>query len=222
MTRGNAQGPGRPPDFAAAPANLAALVLAAGGSSRYGRCKQLVEVNGVSLVCSAVAKLAPLLPPERIGVVVGADWEAVSRALAEWRVNIVRNPQWRQGLASSLKAGINSLQPDCAAALITLCDQPLVSSQSLRQLLNLWAERPTRISAARFAGAVGAPAVFPRDLYPELLELEGDAGAKSVLARHSERLVALSIPEAEFDLDTPADLEKLQRRLTDRADNRAP
>ena len=203
MTRGNAQGL----------ANLAALVLAAGGSSRYGGCKQLVEVNGASLVRRAVAKLAPLLPLERIGVVVGADWKAVSRELAEWPVNIVHNPHWRQGLASSLKAGINSLQPECAAALITLCDQPLVSSQSLRQLLNLWAERPTRISAARFAGAVGAPAVFPRDFYPELLELEGDAGAKSVLARHPERLVALPIPEAEFDLDTPADLEKLKGHL---------
>lgn len=213
MTRGNGQGLGRIPDFAAAPANLAALVLAAGGSSRYGRCKQLVVVNGASLVCRAVAKLAPLLPPERIGVVVGAEWEAVERELAEWRVNIVRNPHWRQGLASSLKAGINSLPSECAAALVTLCDQPLVSSQSLRQLLNLWAAQPRRISAAQFAGAVGAPAIFPRDFYPELLELEGDAGAKSVMARHPERLVALPIPEAEFDLDTPADLEKLQRRL---------
>lgn len=213
MTPGAAPGPGRPSDFAAAPANLAALVLAAGGSSRYGRCKQLVEVNGASLVWRAVSKLAPLLPPERIGVVVGAQWEAVERELAEWRVNIVRNPHWRQGLASSLKAGINSLPPECAAALITLCDQPLVSSQSLRQLLNLWAEQPGRISAAQFAGAVGAPAIFPRDFYPELLELEGDAGAKSVMARHPESLVALPIPEAEFDLDTPADLEKLKRRL---------
>lgn len=213
MTPGNGPGPGRPPDFAAAPANLAALVLAAGGSSRYGRCKQLVEVNGASLVCRAVSKLVPLLPPERIGVVVGAQWEAVERELAEWRVNIVRNPHWRQGLASSLKAGINSLPPECAAALVTLCDQPLVSSQSLRQLLNLWAAQPRRISAAQFAGAVGAPAVFPRDFYPELLELEGDAGAKSVMARHPESLAALPIPEAEFDLDTPADLEKLQRRL---------
>lgn len=213
---GNAQtpaAPGRSPDLAAAPASLAALVLAAGGSSRYGRCKQLVEVNGASLVRNAVAKLVPLLPPARIGVVVGAHWEAVSRELAEWPVNIVRNPHWPQGLASSLKAGINSLPPECAAALITLCDQPLVSSQRLRQLLALWAERPTRISAARFAGAVGAPAVFPRDFYPELLELEGDAGAKSVMARHPERLVALPIPEAEFDLDAPADLERLKRRL---------
>lgn len=213
MTPGNAPGPGRPPDLAAAPANQAALVLAAGGSSRYGRCKQLVEVNGASLVWRAVAKLVPLLPPERIGVVVGADWEAVSRELAGWRVNIVRNPHWRQGLASSLKAGINSLPPECAAALITLCDQPLVSSHSLRQLLNLWAAQPRRISAAQFAGAVGAPAIFPRDFYPELLELEGDAGAKSVMARHPESLAVLPIPEAEFDLDAPADLEKLKRRL---------
>lgn len=213
MTPGDAQGPGRAPDFAAAPANLAALVLAAGGSSRYGGCKQLVEVNGASLVWRAVAKLVPLLPPERIGVVVGAEWEAVEWELAEWRVNIVRNPHWQQGLASSLKAGINSLPPECAAALITLCDQPLVSSMRLRQLLTLWAAQPARISAAQFAGAVGAPAVFPREFYPELLELEGDAGAKTVMARHPERLAALPIPEAEFDLDTPADLEKLKRRL---------
>lgn len=189
--------------------SLSAIVLAAGGSSRYGQCKQLVEINGSSLVRLAVDKLSALFPIDRITVVVGGNSKAVARAVSDLPVNIVHNKHWQQGLASSLKAGINSLEPGCRAVMITLCDQALVTEKHLRQLLDLWLADPTRIIAGGYAGTIGTPAVIPAEFYPQLLALEGDAGAKSVLKNNDGRVRTVAIPEAEFDLDVPADLEKL-------------
>ena len=189
--------------------SLSAIVLAAGGSSRYGRCKQLVEIDGASLVRLAGDKLSSLFSHDRIGVVVGANSEAVAQSVSDLPVNVVLNEHWQQGLASSLKAGLNSVEPGCQAVMITLCDQALVTEDHLRRLLDLWLADPTRIIAGGYAGTIGTPAVIPAEFYPQLLALEGDAGAKSVLKNNAGRVRTVAIPEAEFDLDVPADLEKL-------------
>ena len=190
---------------------LSAIVLAAGGSSRYGRCKQLVEINGSSLVRLAVGKLSALFSPDRISVVVGGNSTDVAQAISDLPVRIVANEHWQQGLASSLRAGINSLEPSCRAVMITLCDQVLVAEDHLRQLADLWLDNPSEIVASGYAGTLGTPAVIPAEFYPQLLVLEGDSGAKSVLKNNADRVTAIPIPEAEFDLDVPADLEQLQR-----------
>ena len=192
---------------------LSAIVLAAGGSSRYGRCKQLVEINGYSLVRLAVDKLSSVFSHDRICVVVGANPEAVAQAISSLPVNIVENNHWQQGLASSIKAGINSLEPGCRAVLITLCDQVLVTEEHLRRLVDRWMADPSRIIASGYAGTLGTPAVIPAEFYPQLLALEGDAGAKSVLRNNTDNVTTIPIPEAEFDLDVPADLEKLKKKL---------
>lgn len=190
---------------------LSAIVLAAGGSSRYGQCKQLVKINGSTLVRFAIGKLLSLFSHDRISVVVGANSEVVAQIVSDLPVNLVLNEDWQQGLATSLKAGINSLEPGCRAVMITLCDQVLITENHLRQLLDLWIDNPTEIIASGYAGTVGTPAVIPAEFYPQLLALEGDAGAKSILKNNAGKMIILSIPEAEFDLDIPADLEKLKQ-----------
>lgn len=190
--------------------NISAIVLAAGGSSRYGECKQLVEIDGSSLVQLAVDKLSALFPNDRITVVVGANSEAVEQSVSDLPVNVVLNEHWQQGLASSLKAGLNSVEPDCRAVMITLCDQALVTKNHLRLLLEQWLASPSEIMASAYAGTVGTPAVIPAEFYPQVLALEGDAGAKSILKNNAGRVRTLPVPEAEFDLDFPADLEKLR------------
>ena len=194
-------------------AGVTAVVPAAGGSSRYGRCKQLVEINGSSLVRLAVNKLSGLFPPDKIIVVTGANPEAVARAVNDLPANIVYNEHWQHGLASSLKAGLNSVAPDCRAVMITLCDQTLVTGEHLRQLLDLWNTAPSEIMASAYAGTVGTPVIIPAEFYSQVLALEGDAGAKSILKNNVGRVRTLPIPEAEFDLDVPADLEKLKKKL---------
>ena len=195
------------------PGEISAVVLAAGGSSRYGKCKQLVEINGSSLVRLAVDKLSLLFPPDRISVVVGANSKAVTQAVSDLQVKIVHNSGWQEGLASSLRAGVNSLEPGCRALMITLCDQVLVAEEHLRQLAGKWIADPSRIIASGYAGTLGTPAVIPAEFYPQLLALDGDAGAKSVMKNNAERVTALPLSEAEFDLDVPGDLEKLGVKL---------
>ena len=191
-------------------AGVTAVILAAGGSSRYGQCKQLVEINGSSLVRLAVSRLSALFPFDRINVVLGANSDVVAQAVSDLPVNIVLNEDWQKGLATSLKTGINSVGPDCTAVMITLCDQALVTEDHLRRLLELWHVDSSEIVASGYAGTLGTPVVIPAEFYPQLLALEGDAGAKSVLKNNSDRIRTLSVPEAEFDLDVPDDLEKLK------------
>ena len=202
--------------------DVAAIVLAAGGSSRYGQCKQLVEINGSPLIRLAVSKLSTLFPMERINVVVGADAEAVAQAVDDLPVNIVINARWRAGLATSLRAGLNSIGTDYPAVMITLCDQALITGARMRQLLELWRTNPTAIAACSYAGTVGTPAIIPAEFYPQLLALQGDAGAKSILRDNAERLSALPVPEAEFDLDTPDDLKELMKQSPLSLEGRGP
>ena len=192
---------------------ISAVLLAAGGSSRYGRCKQLVEINGSNLVRLAVNKLSALFPFDSVIVVIGANSERVTQAVSDLPVKIVYNANWQQGLASSLKAGLNSVEPDCRAVMITLCDQALVTEDHLRLLLDQWLASPSEITASTYAGTIGTPAIIPAEFYPQVLALEGDAGAKPLLKNNAARVRTLPIPEAEFDLDVPADLEKLKKKL---------
>lgn len=194
-------------------AGVTAVILAAGGSSRYGECKQLVEINGSSLVRLAVDKLSALFSNDRITVVVGANSEAVAQTVSDLPVKVVLNEHWQQGLASSLKAGLNSVEPDSRAVMITLCDQALVTGDHLCRLLDLWLACQSEITASSYAGTVGTPAVIPAEFYPQVLALESDTGAKSILENNTGRVRTLPIPEAEFDLDVPADLERLERKL---------
>ena len=192
---------------------VSAIILAAGGSSRYGQCKQLVKIDGSSLVRHAVSKLSSLFSHDRISVVVGANSQAVAQAISDLPVNIIHNEHWQKGLASSLKAGINGIEPGCPAVMITLCDQVLVAENHLRQLLGLWIDDPSMIIASNYADTLGTPTVIPAEFYSQLLALEGDAGAKSILKNNAGRVTTAPVPEAEFDLDVPADLEKLNKQL---------
>lgn len=144
---------------------------------------------------------------------MGANSQAVARAFSDLPVNVVHNKHWQTGLASSLKAGINSLEPGCRAVMITLCDQALVTEARLRRLLDLWHTDPSEITASGYVGTIGTPAIIPAEFYPQVLALEGDAGAKSILKSNPERVRTIAIPEAEFDLDVPDDLEKLKKKL---------
>ena len=190
---------------------LSAIVLAAGGSSRYGQCKQLINISGSSLIRHAVNKLSSLLSHNNIYVVVGASSQAVAQAINDLPVNIVHNEHWQKGLASSLKAGMTSINPGCPAVMITLCDQVLITETHLRRLADHWIEDSSRIIASGYADTLGTPAVIPAEFYPQVLALEGDAGAKPILTNNIGWVTTVPIPEAEFDLDVPADLEKLKK-----------
>jgi xanthine dehydrogenase accessory factor len=202
---------GAVPDAAAARSGLYAMVLAAGGSARFGALKQLLEFNGQSLLRQAAGKAREVLEG-RVVVVHGPKATRCQREIAGLEVENMVNEEWESGMASSLKAGLKSLPPDCPGALILLCDQPLIEAAHLDRLIEAWCEDPSRIAAAHYAGGHGVPAIIPRRYFQELLKLTGDSGAKPLLAAKEGEITAVALEEAELDIDTQADYEALLTR----------
>jgi molybdenum cofactor cytidylyltransferase len=122
---------------------------------------------------------------------------------------VIPNLAAAEGMASSIRAGIAALPPNSAGVLILTVDQPAVDADLLRKLLALAAEDPTRPTACAYGGSLGIPAILPRRLFPDLLALQGDQGAKAILLR--ENAAALPFPEGVADLDTPDDLARFRR-----------
>lgn len=171
--------------------NTAAIILAAGASRRLGHPKQLVAVDGEPLV-RKIARVA-LQACDRVAVIEGAV--SLREPLADLPVDVIRNSGWEEGIASSIRAGIRWAHDADAAVLLT-CDQHQLEPSHLRALL------AHRFAASRYDGALGIPAVFPRGSFPALLELEGDRGAKPLLACATP----VDWPGGLYDLDTPGDL----------------
>lgn len=171
-----------------------------------GRPKQLLEIGGRPLVARAVdAALGSQASP--VVVVLGAGSEAVMACVAGRNVTAVHNPEWATGLASSIRAGLAALlaaEPTLDAVLVAPCDQPALSREVILQIAA--AHRATgRISAARYGGRNGAPAIFGRDHFAALFALSGDEGARRLLNSDPEKVAAVELPDLGADLDTPAD-----------------
>jgi molybdenum cofactor cytidylyltransferase len=184
---------------------LHAIVLAAGASTRFGSPKQLVRLGGRPLLHTVVTRAAEIAGNALI-VVLGAGAEELAPLLRHSSGTVVINREWREGLASSIRAGIAALPAACTAALLLLADQPAVTAHDLRRLAGTWRKQPQYMAAALYAGTVGVPAIFPRTVFPELAALRGDAGARAVLRRGSDTLMRVPMPSAALDVDTPEDL----------------
>ena len=187
---------------------LYAIVLAAGASTRFGSPKQLVRIQGRPLLHTVVTRAAEVTGNALI-VVLGSGVGELAPLLRHSPGSVVVNRQWREGLASSIRAGVARLPATCAGALLVLADQAAVTSDDLRRLAGTWRRRPQCIAAALYAGTTGAPAIFPRSSFAELAALRGDGGARSVLRRSPDRVIRVPMPSAELDLDTPEDLLQL-------------
>jgi len=191
-------------------------VLAAGGSTRLGIPKQLIEFRGEPLVrraarSAADAGAAPVI------VVVGATAADTILALNGLPLtSTVFNERWREGLASSLVTGIRELQRLDArvdGVLLVMADQPLVDAAALRRLLAAFAEG-ARLAAAEYSGTTGVPAVIGREHLDSLLALEGDAGAGRWLRKKDRAVRRVPLPEAALDVDTTEDAALLATLAT--------
>jgi len=185
--------------------SLCAVVLAAGASTRFGSPKQLVRIAGRPLLHAAVTRAAEL-GGSAVVVVLGSGAAQLAPLLKHSPGAIVINQQWREGLGSSIRAGIDRVPGTCTGALLTLADQAAVTVDDLKRLAGTWRRQPLHIAAALFEGRPGLPAIFPRSLFSQLARLRGDDGVGALLRRHSERLVRVTMPSAAVDIDTPEDL----------------
>lgn len=195
--------------------SVPAILLAAGASTRLGQPKQLLRLPafaGETLLDHAVT-LARAAGAAPIFVVLGAHAEEIHLECELLDCILVRNEAWHEGMASSLRLGISAVLENAPAAsgvMILVCDQPGLSAEHLRRLLDAQESDPDSIAASRYAGRTGVPAIFPRALFPALLELQGDQGARTMLQQPGAAIRGVDFPAGELDLDSPEDLQRLQ------------
>ena len=187
-----------------------AIVLAAGTSSRLRHNpKQLLNWNNRPLLEHALLNVQAILQ-DRVIVVLGAHSHAIETDINLKAFKTVINTDWQQGIASSIRAGIQSLSETATAALIVLSDQPLIRVEHFQHLLTTWESSPTQIVASEYHQSVGVPALFPARFFKPLQSLQGDQGAKSLLIKFDKDVIKIPLPEAELDIDSIEDFNDLK------------
>jgi molybdenum cofactor cytidylyltransferase len=181
-----------------------ALILAAGGSSRLGRPKQSLPFRGRTLLRHAAesalsARCAPVV------VVLGANVSALQGDLADLPVSVAINPLWENGMGTSIRSGMEIMidrttPPECV--LIMLCDQPLVSTDTLRRLLRTYTLGNKPITVSTYLKTFGPPVVVSSLFFAELLQLPDASGAKSLWSARPDSVQCFPCPEAATDIDT--------------------
>ncbi|HEY0513082.1 MAG TPA: nucleotidyltransferase family protein [Thermoanaerobaculia bacterium] len=193
-------------------APVAVLVLAAGASTRMGRPKQILPFQGSTLL-RRVVEQALQSSASRVFVVLGAHAAVVAPTLDELPVEIIWNLDWEEGQGASIRTGVRFLMdraPETGAVLFLLGDQPLVMSSSIERLIAVHRRTGAGLVASEQDGRLGVPALFSSRFFGELARLQGDAGgAHRLLREHEDEAVGLILPDAELDVDTPADYERL-------------
>ena len=184
---------------------LYAIVLAAGASTRFGGIKQLVRIDGRPLLHATVSRAVEVAGAATI-VVLGANAAELAPLLTHTPATVVINRDWREGIGSSIRAGVARLPAACTGVMLVLADQVAVTSQDLQRLAGTWRRQPDYVAAALYSGATGVPAIFPRSRFRELSELRGDIGARRLLHRNPDRVVRVPMESAALDIDTPEDL----------------
>ncbi|MFC1688039.1 NTP transferase domain-containing protein [Pseudomonadota bacterium] len=191
---------------------FAAILLAAGSSSRLGQPKQMVEIDGESLVRRA-SRLLLNLNPVSVTVVTGYHSEDVMQELLDLPLRVVKNDDWEQGQGGSIARGTFDISEEPDGVLITMCDLWKIKKTDLTTLIKAWSSDISRINVSSwFEGEsiiYGPPALFPRKYIRELKQLRGNHGARSIIAQNRSEVRFVEMENAAFDLDTPADLEQL-------------
>lgn len=188
-------------------ASVPVIVLAAGGSERFGTPKQLAPWHGTTLLRHAVrtaldAGTGPVI------VMLGAHAPALRDHLADSGVTCLEHSSWREGMGSTIAraaAHVSSHWPAAAGLIVMACDQPRVTDAHLRALVDRHRELRCEAVASAYAGTIGIPALFDGSLATRLSDLQGDRGARLLL--ESVRTESVALPGGELDIDRPSDTQ---------------
>jgi len=187
------------------------IILAAGESRRLGQPKQNLVFHNKTLLERAVeAALGSGCKP--VIVVLGANAGLIDIAV-NGDVKLVHNPDWSEGMASSIRTGINELKKynDADGVLIMLCDQPFVDKELIAAMQTRQQQTGKAIVACSYGNTIGVPAMLNKSLFPELLLLKGNEGAKHILKDRPQELTIIPFEKGMVDIDTPDDYTRLTR-----------
>lgn len=187
---------------------IAALIMAAGEASRFGVCKQLIELDGKTLLQRCIDTANEIFP-RSVFVVTGAYHTDISAKIQH--AEVIYNPNWKQGLGSSIAFGVRAIEDRYDAIMILLADQIAIEAFQLSELaLNF---NGSNTVCAYYAGSRGVPALFSQHSFDSLKRLNGNRGAKSLLNQADKDIIDIQIPQAGIDIDTPDDLERWKAML---------
>lgn len=189
---------------------LAVVVLAAGESSRLGEPKQLIEIEGITLL-KKQCLLATTTSPFAF-CVLGFEDKKMRMQLPE-NVIEINNKHWKLGMSTSIKAAIEQIPSDTQGVLFYLVDQWKLDQSLLTQLENKWLENPQYIYAVGKEGAFGPPVIFPKKYFDELKKVDGKQGAKQVINNNLNDLITIEAQQAFEDIDTQEQLENVRSEL---------
>ncbi|MCM4161123.1 nucleotidyltransferase family protein [Antarcticibacterium flavum] len=194
--------------------NIGVMILAAGASKRLGQPKQLVEYNDKTLLQHVIDIAGSIDFTSRV-LVLGAKAMEISSMTNTNSFQIVINEDWEEGISGSIKKGLTALLDQKHTpehTLILLADQPFVTRKDLEALIDLQLKENSDATFSEYAGDVGVPALFSGKVFPQLMKLQGDRGAKKLIGNKDFQFQTLRIPKANFDVDTPKDLELLRKQ----------
>lgn len=186
------------------------VLLAAGESARMGTPKQLLSFLGQPLVRhAATIALASECGP--VAVVLGAGADSIQPALDGLDLLVTINSRWSEGMGTSIQSGLMALaNHPVDAVILSLADQPLLTPRTYERLVRAFETTRRSIVTSEYSDTVGVPVLFAREHFAELMALPPDRGCKGVILRHLESAHRIPCPEAEADLDTPADYQRIR------------
>ncbi|MBP2833788.1 nucleotidyltransferase family protein [Aquimarina sp. U1-2] len=191
--------------------DIAILILAAGSATRMGSIKQLLPYGKSTLLAHAIAN-AIHSEGNQVFCVIGAKADVVKNAILSAEVTTFYNPNYKEGLSSSIVAGVLYLEKNTIPAdalIVMLADQPLVDAAYINRLIATSKKHPNQIIASSYGSKNGVPALFPKTYFKALLQLQGDKGARSFLNDKHQPIIAINGLDKLTDVDTPDDYEKL-------------
>ena len=180
---------------------IAILILAAGSSTRMGVTKQLLPAGKTTLLGVTIER-ALQSKANKIYCILGANAEAIKKAISKYAVESIFNPKYKSGLSSSIVSGIEHLaNQNFDAVLILLGDQPLITTQYLNKMMDTYNNHDGKIIASNYNETLGVPTIIPRTYYNQLLKLKGDKGAKDWLYTRKKEIIPLKNTNL-MDIDT--------------------
>ncbi|RTY88678.1 nucleotidyltransferase family protein [Flavobacterium sp. RSP15] len=184
------------------------VLLAAGGSSRLGRPKQLLEFNGKTLLFHTVEQILEV--STKAIVIMGSKNTAIEKEVDS--VLICRNPDWQKGMGSSISKGLEELllvNLDIEHCILAVCDQPHIDAAVFRSLIEKHKKTGKGIIASSYANTMGTPVLFSRKYFTELMQLSGNAGARKMIEKYKKDVDSIPFEKGAVDIDTIEDYEQL-------------
>jgi molybdenum cofactor cytidylyltransferase len=195
-------------------AQVSAVILAAGTSTRMGQAKQLLPLGGTTVLARTIDNVRSAGLVEMV-LVLGASAEAIRRQLPQSLLEglkVVVNQAYRQGMASSLREGLSALDPQTGATLIILGDQPFVRPQTLHQIIAGYHRSGAQIVIPSHQGKRGNPVLLSRSVFPEVMALEGDTGCRAIFSNHLDAILKVEVEDLGIllDIDNQDDYDRLK------------